>query len=186
MFNGCTSLTQAPELPAMTLTAYCYADMFNGCTSLTKAPNLPATKLAMDCYSGMFQDCESLSEISVSFSTWDCTSDWVVDVAPTGTFTCPKKLAEIYDGSHIPEGWKIVYSDGGNGLENLSSSNFTIWTEGHTLFVRGTEGLVEVYNLNGQLLRAAQGKSGETIRFILPAEGVFVVKTETKSVKVIL
>ena len=34
MFYNCTSLTQAPELPATTLVVGCYQDMFGGCTSL--------------------------------------------------------------------------------------------------------------------------------------------------------
>lgn len=34
MFQGCTSLTQAPELHATTLANYCYSNMFNSCTSL--------------------------------------------------------------------------------------------------------------------------------------------------------
>ncbi|MBQ7556720.1 MAG: leucine-rich repeat protein [Lachnospiraceae bacterium] len=34
MFSCCTSLLNAPELPAATLTEYCYYDMFYGCTSL--------------------------------------------------------------------------------------------------------------------------------------------------------
>jgi len=60
MFNGCTSLTTAPNLPATTLAESCYNYMFNGCTSLTTAPNLPATTLANSCYSGMFGGCISL------------------------------------------------------------------------------------------------------------------------------
>jgi hypothetical protein len=50
MFSSCTSLTQAPELPATTLAGYCYSNMFVGCTSLTQAPALPATTLASSCY----------------------------------------------------------------------------------------------------------------------------------------
>ena len=61
MFQGCTSLTTAPELPATTLTDNCYSNMFNGCTSLTTAPELPATTLARDCYYNMFQGCTSLT-----------------------------------------------------------------------------------------------------------------------------
>ena len=34
MFLGCTSLTQAPALPATKLADYCYSYMFQGCTSL--------------------------------------------------------------------------------------------------------------------------------------------------------
>ena len=61
MFNGCTSLVNAPELPATTLVEYCYNGMFDGCTSLTTAPELPATTLAESCYYRMFMDCTSLT-----------------------------------------------------------------------------------------------------------------------------
>jgi len=61
MFNGCTSLTQAPELPATVMANYCYGRMFYGCTSLTQAPELPATYLAEGCYSYMFYGCISLA-----------------------------------------------------------------------------------------------------------------------------
>ena len=61
MFNGCTSLTTAPELPATILKNSCYSNMFNGCTSLTTAPELPATTLKSSCYSGMFNGCTSLT-----------------------------------------------------------------------------------------------------------------------------
>ena len=61
MFQDCTSLTTAPELPATELAEYCYFNMFSGCTSLTTAPELPATELAEYCYYCMFQDCTSLT-----------------------------------------------------------------------------------------------------------------------------
>ena len=60
MFNDCTSLVQAPELPATTLANNCYTSMFNGCTSLVQAPELPATTLANYCYGYMFDGCTSL------------------------------------------------------------------------------------------------------------------------------
>ena len=50
MFSNCTSLTQAPALPAATLTERCYKNMFKGCASLTQAPALSATTLADYCY----------------------------------------------------------------------------------------------------------------------------------------
>ena len=61
MFRNCTSLTVAPELPATTLADNCYYGMFHGCTSLTSAPELPATTLADNCYYGMFWNCTSLT-----------------------------------------------------------------------------------------------------------------------------
>ena len=62
MFSGCTALTQAPALPATTLTTYCYSGMFYGCTALTQAPALPATTLATNCYRSMFDSCRSLTQ----------------------------------------------------------------------------------------------------------------------------
>ena len=60
LFQRCTSLTTAPELPATTLAQYCYSSMFYDCTSLTQTPELPATILKWYCYSSMFFDCTSL------------------------------------------------------------------------------------------------------------------------------
>ena len=62
MFNGCISLTTAPELPATTLADYCYQNMFQGCDSLTHAPELPATTTTTNCYSYMFAYCDSLTQ----------------------------------------------------------------------------------------------------------------------------
>ena len=61
MFSGCTNLTAAPELPATTLENSCYRDMFRSCTKLTSAPELPATTLADFCYYGMFEKCTNLT-----------------------------------------------------------------------------------------------------------------------------
>ena len=62
MFYGCTALTQAPALPATTLASGCYCYMFNGCTALTQAPALPATTLATGCYQSMFDGCTALTQ----------------------------------------------------------------------------------------------------------------------------
>ena len=62
LFNGCTQLTSAPELPAMELGVLCYLRMFSGCSSLTTAPVLPATTLSDGCYYGMFLGCSSLTQ----------------------------------------------------------------------------------------------------------------------------
>lgn len=61
MFQDCTNLTRAPELPATTLANSCYSFMFRGCISLTSAPELLATALADHCYQGMFHNCTSLT-----------------------------------------------------------------------------------------------------------------------------
>ena len=61
LFQNCSVLTSAPELPATTLADYCYYKMFYYCTNLTSAPVLPATTLAEGCYSFMFYNCTNLT-----------------------------------------------------------------------------------------------------------------------------
>jgi hypothetical protein len=112
MFSGCTSLTTAPALPASTLAASCYNLMFYNCTSLTTAPALPATTLATECYRAMYQHCTSISSIEVSFTSWtqatNQTAYWVSGIASSGTFTKPAALATEYGTSRIPTGWTVV------------------------------------------------------------------------------
>ena len=60
MFFGCTNLKSAPELPAPTLTTCCYFAMFAMCTNLKTAPELPAEALAYQCYDSMFSGCTNL------------------------------------------------------------------------------------------------------------------------------
>ena len=112
MFQGCTGLTSAPELPATTLSNSCYRSMFQGCTGLTSAPELPATTLSNSCYRLMFQGCTHLALIKVHFTAWgDQTSNWVSNVASTGTFYKPNALTEEYGTNGIPTGWTVVNID---------------------------------------------------------------------------
>ena len=61
LFEGCTSLLSAPELPATTMEQGCYFGMFSECTGLTSAPKLPANVLANNCYGWMFKGCSALA-----------------------------------------------------------------------------------------------------------------------------
>ena len=139
MFRGCTGLTAAPILPATTLAAYCYGEMFGGCTGLTTAPALPATTLATICYHSMFKDCTGLTAApelpaatlesgcyqsmfsgctnlasvtckATDISASDCTTEWLKDVAATGTFTpADNTVAWVKDSPNgIPTGWTRV------------------------------------------------------------------------------
>ena len=111
MFEGCTSLTTAPELSATTLAYRCYKSMFSGCTNLTTAPDLPATTLTEACYNGMFSGCTNLNSIkclATDISAPDCTTDWLKDVAATGTFTKAASMTSWTTGSSgIPSGWTV-------------------------------------------------------------------------------
>ena len=75
MFLGCTNLKSAPELPATSLAINCYYAMFSGCTNLKSAPKLPAPTLATYCYAFMFSGCTNLKtapKLPAKFSGIDC------------------------------------------------------------------------------------------------------------------
>ena len=109
MFYGCTSLTQAPALPATTLEMNCYRSMFQGCTSITQAPFLPATALVENCYFDMFKSCRSLKEVRIAATSYaiNALSQWLSGVAATGDFYCdPNATIFTVDSVHgIPKGW---------------------------------------------------------------------------------
>ena len=107
MFRNCTSLTQAPALPATTLAYFCYVSMFFGCTSLTQAPALPATTLASNCYNSMFYNCSALTQAPALPATtldascytnmfYNCTALTQAPALPATTLTtsCYKKMFE--------------------------------------------------------------------------------------------
>ena len=157
MFYYCSNLEEAPQLPATTLAKGCYRGMFKNCTNLTKAPELPATSLTSICYDEMFSECQRLETIKVGFTRWDAedtasdetenkfeyldpdlpepenqpicdmpivvdpnrlnnikkkngwyTLNWLSEVAPNGTFICPKELPQEFGKDRIPNGWKVV------------------------------------------------------------------------------
>lgn len=135
MFNNCTSLTTAPTLPATSLVTYCYQYMFKGCTSLTACPALPATTLQNYCYRQMFYGCTSITEspilraatvptyaynnmfngctqlatitcLATNVAASSCVTDWVKNVAATGTFYKDSSMSSWPTGtSGIPSGW---------------------------------------------------------------------------------
>ncbi|MBR4839607.1 MAG: leucine-rich repeat protein [Paludibacteraceae bacterium] len=190
MFLGCTSLTMTPEeLPAKNLATYCYAGMFQNCTSLTMAPALPATEPVEKCYDLMFSGCKSLQNIKIGLTKWEgeetySTTNyfWVSDVAPTGTFYCPKELPLEYGENRIPEGWTVEYIDESTAVaEYVSDASFKAWGADGKITYIGATMPVRIYDLGGKLVKEVKG---ETQSVSVPQHGTYVVKSGTVSVKV--
>lgn len=129
MFQGCTSLTIAPELPATSVSHYGYYNMFYGCSSLGYAPALPATSVGNYGYSGMFRGCTSLVQapdlllatlnrqycyyqmfygcsslnyikcLATTISGTGATSNWVNGVAASGTFVKDSNMSSWSTGN---------------------------------------------------------------------------------------
>ena len=114
LFSGCTALTDVVdlELQSTTLANYCYMAMFRGCTSLTTAPVLPATTLNNFCYAQMFNGCTNLNYIkclATNISANGCTTNWVMNVAASGTFVKDANMTGWSRGTEgIPSGWTVT------------------------------------------------------------------------------
>ncbi|MDO5328789.1 MAG: DUF1542 domain-containing protein [Coriobacteriia bacterium] len=79
----------------------CYEGMFFGCTSIFEAPTLPASydlmNSATDCYKQMFSGCSKLESIKVGFDkfpknndAYKCTENWLYGVSGNGKFNGPE------------------------------------------------------------------------------------------------
>ena len=108
MFYGCTSLTSAPELKATTLAYNCYSSMFKGCTSLTSAPELTATELAFSCYSSMFYGCTSLEkapELKATTLAAFCYERMFQDCTKLSTVTMLAPSDKITSWNNCVDSW---------------------------------------------------------------------------------
>ena len=123
MFWLCTNLTSAPVLPATTLAEGCYSYMFTVCKNLTSAPELPATTLAVNCYFGMFSNCQKLSSVTMLApkSEIETKSDCVLNWL---------KSAGI--DKSVTRTLKVQDADAYKALENNTSYLPDIWKKGAT------------------------------------------------------
>ena len=124
LFNGCSVLTSAPELPATKLVDNCYNRMFEGCTSLTSAPKLSAIELVSGCYFRMFYGCENLLSVTmlapsdqISKAT-DCCYNWLYNAGTDKTVTSRTLI--------------VTDADAYNALENKTNYLPDIWKKGAT------------------------------------------------------
>ena len=85
--------------------------MFDSCTSLTTAPELPAITLASNCYRYMFTSCSNLNYIKAMFTSYPSasyTNSWVSGVAASGTFVKNSAAQWNVSGVNgIPNGWTV-------------------------------------------------------------------------------
>jgi len=109
MFMSCTAMTSMPALPATDLQRSCYDSMFYGCTSLTATKELPAQTIARSAYYRMFYNCTSLGYVKclATYIGSSGTSDWLVNVAASGTFVKDPTMTWSSGSSGIPSGWSV-------------------------------------------------------------------------------
>lgn len=111
MFRDCTSLISGPKqigLPDSTIGENCCGDMYNGCTSLTTAPLLPAKVMGNNGYEQMFQGCSSLNYVKCGAEYLMPNNNWLQGVAESGTFAAKSNVEWVSGPSGIPTGWTRV------------------------------------------------------------------------------
>ena len=98
----------------VSLPQYAFAGLFIGNNKLLDASKLvlPWTTLSDGCYNQMFYGCSSLNEVTTyaeDISATDCLTDWLGDVASSGTFYNNGNATYTIDSaSGIPIGWTEV------------------------------------------------------------------------------
>lgn len=113
LFMNCTGLVSAKDLILPDVPAngnLCYSSLFKDCTSLIEAPELPAFTLGTSAYHEMFNGCTSLNHIrclASDISGEGCTQNWVKDVSSTGTFECLSTTNWTTGVDGIPSGWTV-------------------------------------------------------------------------------
>lgn len=96
--------------PDVQLASDAFRSLFDGCSSLVFAPDIPAKTIPTNALVKTFTGCSSLIRISVGAESWN-TSDangWVDGVAASGTFTKKAGVAIPTGVSGIPAGWTVV------------------------------------------------------------------------------
>ena len=97
------------ELPSTVTYPYCYKSMFEGCTSLTTAPELPSEILTEHCYIHMFYNSgvNYIKCLATDISATDCTYAWVYEVNDSGTFIKDPNTTWPTGISGIPSSWTV-------------------------------------------------------------------------------
>lgn len=93
-----------------TMASYCCQAMFLSCTSLVEAPILPALTTYTNSYAQMFRYCSSLNYIKAMFLENTGIYSWVQGVSRTGTFVKNANATWTDVGnSGVPSVWTIIY-----------------------------------------------------------------------------
>lgn len=112
LFKNAGKLVSARELILPTfVSTSCYQSMFEGCSSLTAAPELPATDLADRCYASMFKLATNLHSVKLSATSigTDSFDNWLASVGDWGFLLKPKTLnLDQNSDSGVPTGWSPI------------------------------------------------------------------------------
>ena len=172
-FYQCRKLKDI-DLPANLTSIGSFA--FSACLGLTSV-KIPYNVTVIG--SGAFYDCSGLEEIySERPVPPTCNSNTFNGVDKTGcTLFVPPGSAAAYRAA---EGWgefeNIIESET-LSTGSVAEDNFSVYTQGNTLVVKGAGQRVAVYNQTGILVQQLSTADGNA-EIPLPQKGVYVVETQ--------
>ena len=153
MFQGCTSLTTAPDMSSVTSIEGC-RNMFKGCTSLTTAPDLSnVTLIEYQSCDSMFQGCTSLTTVPDLSSLTTVYSSGCNNMfrGCTSLTTAPdlSSLTSVYSSScsNMFNGCTNLSSVTAPNIDTWNTSNFSNWLLSAGTQATGTKTFYKPTNL---------------------------------------
>ena len=138
--------------------------------------------LALYVTPGSFTNCGSLEQINVGSAVPPTGAEFSKSVYQNASLIVPEKYVETYKDA---EGWKEFYNITTN-IDNVKTSpNLNVKVENGNIIIYDAIGTVSVYDVTGTLIKYVRANSG-TVEISVPCSGIYIVKANNKTTKIIL
>ena len=158
MYRGCKKITDVKVFTKTLANNHCMQYFVADCDNLQSIDFDIDRVTHWGVLSNAMLNCKNLTKVSIKVKTWNheqtttthvAYSNWMKGVSPTGTFICPKELAEATDGYYdeegnfvkgvgrgvdtVPAGWYIDYPiiDARDGDTNAMALMAVIYQQTH-------------------------------------------------------
>lgn len=131
MYRGCKKITDVKVFTKTLASNHCMQYFVADCDNLQSIDFDINRVTHWGALDNAMLNCKNLTKVSIQVKTWNheqtitthgAYSNWMKGVSPTGTFICPKELAEATDG---------YYDEEGNFIEGVGRGESTVpagWT----------------------------------------------------------
>jgi len=183
-FSGCSGLTSITIPTSVTSIGH---NAFNNCTGLTTL-TIPTSVTSIG--GGAFFDCSGLTSITAESSVpVDLTaSAGVFRNVPTSTCTLyvPSGSVSAYQEANQWQDFTHIVGFSATAISTATTSALKAYTQNGQLIVTGIpQGeTLTVYTVQGTTI-CSQKTDGNQVVVNLPAQGIYIVKAGTQSVKVV-
>lgn len=158
MYRGCKKITDVKVFTKTLASNHCMQYFVADCDNLQSIDFDINRVTHWGALDNAMLNCKNLTKVSIKVKTWEhgqastadngAYSNWMKGVSPTGTFICPKELADATDGYYdeegnfvagvgrgadtVPAGWTIDYPiiDARDGDANAMALMAVIFAQG--------------------------------------------------------